>query len=189
MAIGSKWVTEECYPSDSLDFLLVFYLFLRVLIFIGQTLIIQASPEFPFYVPLDIFLPDVRPFVVLFFSFAKTQLHFYAALFKIKGKRYKGIALLFGFPRYALDFVAVEEKLFFPVRIVVKYGRKRILRNSEGAEPNFPVYDFRPCVRERDLPVPERFYFGPQKLDTAFIGLVNGIIMTGLAVNGYYLNM
>ena len=89
----------------------------------------QTFSEFPGYIPFKVPIPDICPFIVLLFSLAQAQFHFYTPFFEVKCKGYEGIAFFFGFTGNALDFVPVQKELFFPVGIVVEDGGKRVLRD------------------------------------------------------------
>jgi hypothetical protein len=67
---------------------------------------------------------------------------------------------------------------------MVKDRGKRIFRHPEGPEPDFPVNDFSPGVREGDSAVPKGFYLRAQQFYTAFIRVIDRIIVPGLAVDG-----
>ena len=140
--------------------------------------------EFPFHFPLDVFAPNFSPLVILLFSLAQAYFHFYPPFFKIKRKGYEGVAFFLGLPCDAFYLVPVKEEFFLPIRVVVEHRRKRVFRYSKGAQPDLIARNFRPGVRERDLPVPEGLNFGSQKLYAAFVSFVHRVIKPGLAVQG-----
>ena len=82
----------------------------------------------------------------------------------------------------SFDFFFVKEKPFESVRIVIKNRREGIFGDFEGSQPDFAFDHFGPRVREGDFSVTEGFYFGSQKFDSTFVGLVHGIVVPRLPV-------
>jgi hypothetical protein len=150
--------------------------------------LMQPFPELPGYFPFYIPFPDIRPFIIGFFSLTKPQFHLNPALFKIKRKGNQGITLFIDLAAYPFYFIFVEEQPLFSVRIVVKNGGIRIFRYPEGTEPDFSPGYFGPGVGEGYFSVPEGLNLGSQKLYTTFVLIIHRIIVAGLAVQGDDLN-
>ena len=111
--------------------------------------------EFPLYVPLHVPFPNVGPLVKGLLSLAQPQLHFHAAFFEVEGQGDEGKALFLGFSCNAFDLITVKEKLLFTIRVMVKNRRKRVFRDIQGAQPDFPLDYLGPGIGERDFSVPE----------------------------------
>ena len=108
----------------------------------------QFAGKFPLHVTLNVAVLNGCTFVVHFFTFTDSKGNLYASVLQVKIQRNEGAAFFFYTAGEPFDFFCVQKKLFRPVRVVVKYRRKRIFRNMEILYPNLAIYNFCKCVRK-----------------------------------------
>jgi hypothetical protein len=105
---------------------------------------------------------------------------------KVDSKGNQRQAFLFRDPFQPFDLLAMHKELPFAQRVRIEPIAECIRSDVKGDKPQLVVFDKSVGIGERQSPFLDRFHLGPREGDSALELLLDGVIESGLAVDGQY---
>jgi len=114
----------------------------------------------PLHFTLHVFLPDSIAFIMQFFSFAQTDLHFYEILVgKINPQWHKCISFLFQLRLNLADLFFMQQQFAVVYRLMIVEVSMRVFSDVQRLHPYFALMHLAIAVVKTYLASADRFHF------------------------------